>query len=148
MTAYISRVNVNLTDALWFAVRAGSYELKIPRVDFQTTASASSYHTYYLVRRFETLSMSGATSVPVVASRQGAPAASATASYSFTEPTGTSALLSYTTIRDIGTGSFQPPYDLTVSPGSAIAVNVGWQGSGQAAYINIPFEELRLSWSY
>lgn len=136
------------------AVRAGEFELKIVRIEVVPTGQLDPTAPYGLgttMFRYSGANISGGSVVTPPALRQGGPAASATARMGTVSTSGTSTRLGYFWTPLLVQGSYDFPFDLTVSVGSAFVVQTvgaGITGTMTGAQVNVYFEELRLSWHY
>lgn len=160
MTAYVAvysgAANTNM------AVIPGSSEIRIAQVVFsgqELASSASSFGTG-TVYRYSGGASGGTTGAAPVPLRQGATPASSTTKTGTVTGSGTGSLMfsqtgsgandSYsngtTTFFDSSyVLTFQPAFDLIVSPGAALWVQ-GSFGNGNTVFVF--FEELDLSWPY
>lgn len=161
MTAYLSSSTISFSSGgvVWVAVRAGSYELKMSRFEYGivglsggTAPTAAVRPTIY---RYAGASVSGGSATTPMPLRQGAPVTTATARIG--QPLTVTGTSSYLTVcnNHLNTAAslvtYEPVYDLTVSPGSAFVAQFGWQISGGGTadlQANVYYEELRLAWHY
>lgn len=160
MTAYLVRWNqATAVSGNSIAIRAVTYELRISQVNFWSWGGSGVYQIF----RHETSTLSGGTSTPVVPLRQGAPAATCTASTGVLTTSGTRRVLgsaylppgsqsspvgaSVITTYPGSTAQIQPPLTLTVLPGSVFRVGGPTFAMQPTVGCEIYFEELRLTGS-
>jgi hypothetical protein len=162
VTSYLLRYDQSFIalsgDSLY--LQAGIYEVRIAQVTLWcSTVNAAELYTAY---RYEGGSASGGTSMPVIALRQGAPAASATAGGGAVSYTGTQRAINATVLppgavsTTIGTtptqthpgstAQMQFPLPTIIAPGSFFSVTGDFSGPGTG--LEMYFEELRLKGSY
>jgi hypothetical protein len=157
MTAYVASTVFNIELGQGYGpaltVRAGSYEMKIARIDIGAQdASGDGDVIQPQISRYINSNPTGGSALTPQPLRQGAPSATATCRAGQLTVPGTGVILA--SLPDIPSGSqaYEPPFDCTVSPGSLIHVYIGWHliggGSIITAVVNVYFEELRLSWHY
>jgi hypothetical protein len=174
MTAYaVSTSETNAgTSAISLFVSPGTYEIRIPQIVFSYQSNAFNEVEMTGTVGYYTSGMSGGSSVGIGPMRQGSPATTATAS---TGASGSGTFYSLGTYLNgqytnnsigpnnaiipgvvlfAGSYTFTPPFDLILSPGTALATTLtadaatGGADAGGTLDINIFFEELRLSWHY
>jgi hypothetical protein len=136
-----------------------SYDVKIAHVGFTSSDGGTGSGNILQCSTHLVGGTSGGTAVTPLPMRQGALAATATSKYGTTWTsivstlgvvTGSGPSFSYTngTTNFYSTtvsGTFQPTFDLILSPGSTLWTSVGGNGG---VYLFIYFEELRFSWPY
>lgn len=154
MTSYLVRFDQSGSFVGATAITVGAYPIRISQVNMWCRAGGG--QAYY-AHRYEGGTASGGSAVNVVALRQGAPAASATARVGTVTLTGTARFLggAYVAPGSITSGTVtsfpgstaQITFPLTtiVAPGSVFTVEGGFTNS---LGCEIYFEELRLAGSY
>lgn len=155
MTAYVvastQNFPVQASGTLYLAIRAGSFEVKINRVEYGVLGGQGSILP--ALYRYAGSTISGGTALTPPPLRQGAPAATATARMGALTLAGTQSYFTHISAA-LGGGSmsnYTPAYDITISPGSAFVMAGGYanQGNGTITFaMNAYFEELRLAWHY
>lgn len=166
MTAYVATTSFSFNGSTTasLAVRAGTFEMKINKVDFgitvQNTGSVGGVGGMGpSIKRFSSGTISGSTSVTPQPLRQGSLATTATARGVTVSVSGSGTLIAtaagLTASADPGFGfansTYEPPFDFTVSPGGVfqVVVDCGANGTTSATgTITAYYEELRLSWHY
>lgn len=159
MTAYLVRYDQSPVGWTDVAFKAGSYECRLVQVNLFGSYSAG---TTWSAVRYESGTMSGGTTIPIVALRQGAPACTAAAMFG-------NALTFTGTARTVG-GVYLPPGEVSTSTGTSV-INTFPGASAQITFplttivspgtvftvhgaannvfgCDVYFEELRLSGSY
>jgi hypothetical protein len=145
------------TSAGLVAVTAGSFELKLTRIEAWTAPVITVSGDFWAgdvtapISRYSGAA-SGGTAITPLPMRQGAPPSTATGRYANPLTVGgTSSLLAGFYTGATATSSYDFPLDVTISPGSSIVVQpyLGTtSGNSYEALIVIYFEELRLTWHY
>jgi hypothetical protein len=169
MTAYVAASTLDWSGGtvLFFAVRAGTYEIKISRIEYGIPGISGGSQPTAAIRptiyRYTTGTISGGSAITPAPLSQGAPAATSTAAMGqsmtisgaitrFTDLPAQSISSGATTVSSVGGfGTYTPAFDCTISPGSVFVLQMGWSLSGggtATAVAGVYFEELRLAWHY
>jgi hypothetical protein len=164
MTAYVSCVTLQNNTIgnpfIWVYVSPVSYEIRVAQVvatytlNFGDDPSGNPLtETVQGGVNFYSSALTGGTTVTVLPLREGATSTTATSKSN----QGSALPSSGVTIEEFSnaftyvggsTWTFQPPFDLIVSPGSSILAWFDAQVQTAIVEFSIFFEELRLSWPY
>jgi hypothetical protein len=154
MTTYAASRNFGGVGVPSIGVLAGTYPIRIARVEFwgyaQNSTGAVAVNTQ--VNNVAGASFTGGTAITSLPMRGGAPPSTATVKYGYSGMGGTRTYLTILTAGGSAGGSLSSytfPFDYIVPPGGAIDVASSGTLTNQFAWcVIIYYEELRLAWSF